>query len=370
MPIKIGMKNPIIFGFMVIVLSVSSANPIQISFAHDGIVGDQDDISPFGMITGTYTDPSLGLTIELPEGWSGFGFPGFAMINPGGPTLFDPSAMGSQATMMIVSVNVTEISKSPGFSNLSEAVPLPTTHNSTFSCNEKLTYEKLNELIVMHAFSECQDPNDKSRYSVSNIYNTARKGQIIGVGLSSNSPDSYREHLNAFEESLKTLRLESAIDHRTVWFEPLGVKSNTFEIEADGSRLDLEIDSSSEISQLEFIQGQKTLSFHTEGTNGTLGLTIIPIGKLLEGPYTVLIDGKSVQPGRIFDDQVANVTRIEVQYEQSEHDIVIMGTNVTPEFEISLIIVLSSVMAATLVLARLGTRGFHLGSYRQIENSS
>jgi hypothetical protein len=313
--------------------------------------------SPFGPIEGNYTDPTLGLGIELPEGWSGVGFPGFAMITPHGSP-FASGEVNLSTSMVIVTVNVTDMAqpRSPIFTEqqLTDSLSAPSPSlNYTMTCTDKQSYEKLNDMVVMHAFSECKDSNDPSKYTVSNIYNAARKGQIIGVGLSSNSAQEYEKYLDEFERSVITLKVKDAIDHRTVWVEPLGMKSMNQTVEVNGSKVDVRIESNYELSNFMFDEEQKRLSFRAEGDNRTIGLTLIPMGNFLEGPYSVTVDGQVREDFRIFDDQVAGGSLVEINYEQNSHNIVITGTNVVPEFPLQIAGVLAATIGIVAFIARM-----------------
>jgi hypothetical protein len=216
-----------------------------------------------------------------------------------------------------------------------------------------MSYEIINDLKMMHAFNECRDKAADS-YSVSNIYNAARKGQIVAVGISSQSQESYNQHLDAFEASVRTMKVDGAIDHREVWYEPLGVESNSYEVIARGNATELVIPSSSELSDFSFNEEQKAISFQTAGKNGTLGLTVIPISTILEGPYAVSIDGRIESRVGVLDDQIANVTRLELQYPNGAHSVVITGTTVVPEIaSYLLVMIVASMMAVVTLYGRM-----------------
>lgn len=362
---RLGKSKSLLIVISILLSTILATSAQQIS-AEEGIEETADNeqevgfvyggnTSSFGQIAGQYSDPSLGLEMEFPEGWSGFGFPGLAMVNPSGSTLFG-APNETRTTMMIASINVTQTP--PRLSSMPpDSSSQPLAENNTLDCTFKLSYEKLNDLIVMHSFDECKDPGDKSKYSVSNIYNAARKGQIIGVGLTSNSVESYKEYIDDFEKSLLTLKITDAIDHRTVWSEPLGMESTTYDVEAKGNTLHMNVDTNSEISGFNFDEDQKRISFRAEGKNGTFGLTVIPIGTILDGPYSVMIDGKPSMPVMAFDDQVANLTRIEVQYQHSAHDIAISGAAVVPEFPLSPWVILTAILGFGIFVIRLRWSG-------------
>lgn len=97
---------------------------------------------------------------------------------------------------------------------------------------------------------------------------------------------------------------------------------------------EVEIASSSKISQVEFSAQEKTLAFQVEGETGANGVTQIKIPKqLLSGQITILIDGHVMAA----DDVIMTAdteaeTEFELNYSHSAHTVEIVGTNAVPEF--------------------------------------
>lgn len=119
-----------------------------------------------------------------------------------------------------------------------------------------------------------------------------------------------------------------------------------------GESIEVELNSSSTISEFKVDQENKIVNFKVDGETGTSGTTEISIGKILEGPYTVMIDGQATT-----DFEVVNATSeavIRISYIHSVHDVTITGTNVVPEYPFPAIGVVAAggVVGAVILLVR------------------
>jgi hypothetical protein len=278
-----------------------------------------------------------------------------AIISPYGTPFTGETA---NATMTITILDLAILKEGPKIAeemkrsaNLTSSGPLPA--QSNVECKTEKSYLDLNGMIVMHAFSECKDPADKTNYSVSNIYNAATEENLISVGLSSNSAQSYDKFVSEFEQSIKTLKIRNTIDHRTIWDEPLSLKTEIHTVEAKGNAIDVEIQSNSEISDFVFDEEQKRLSFKVQGEDETSGFTVIPISRVLDGPYTLTIDGNVTEDFQVVDDHVSGDIVLEIGYRHSAHDIVITGTNVVPEFTLHLILIFAFIFGIIAAIGRM-----------------
>lgn len=119
---------------------------------------------------------------------------------------------------------------------------------------------------------------------------------------------------------------------------------------------DVEIASSSDVSQMEFRAQEKTLTFQVEGETGTRGVTQIKIPKqLLSGQITVLIDGQIMaSDGVIMTADTEIETVIEMNYSHSAHTVEIVGTNAVPEFGQLSALVLIVAIAAIIITGMKG----------------
>jgi hypothetical protein len=92
--------------------------------------------------------------------------------------------------------------------------------------------------------------------------------------------------------------------------------------------------------------------FKASGLNDTLGSSIIPVSKVLTGPYSVLIDGR--QSGGVqtvlesSSDEISLV--LSYPHRMVPNEIIIYGTRVVPEFDSLVVAVITAISIATLIV--------------------
>jgi len=158
--------------------------------------------------------------------------------------------------------------------------------------------------------------------------------------------------LDTLQADVKS-KLETSARFEVVSPNAFAVKSN------DGKNFNVDIASNSTVKDVEFNQQEKKVSFHVEGETGTKGVADVTIPKeLLSGQMTVSIDGKVIPPESSDVVTIAETEdgmTLEINYHHSEHTIEVSGTNVVPEFPLSIIIMaaaISSAIAAATIMAR------------------
>ncbi|MCJ7635476.1 hypothetical protein MUP77_24190 [Candidatus Bathyarchaeota archaeon] len=103
-----------------------------------------------------------------------------------------------------------------------------------------------------------------------------------------------------------------------------------FYVMIDGNSYEVSTFSNSTISNFSFSQPDRTISFNVSGYADTTGFCNVtfPV-QLLGGPYLGLIDG-SQQAGTVTSN--ATHTSVYFTYQQSNHNLNIVGATVAPEF--------------------------------------
>lgn len=134
--------------------------------------------------------------------------------------------------------------------------------------------------------------------------------------------------------------------------ETFGLVEHRQQVTAKDTATEVSIKSNSNITGFEFSEEEKRLSFTVDGEDGTNGLTIVGVDAVLEGPYTVMIAGEATSNFVVAQDEATGQRMIEVSYTHSEHDIVITGTNVVPEFPLPVVGAISAVIGAVAVIGR------------------
>jgi hypothetical protein len=160
-----------------------------------------------------------------------------------------------------------------------------------------------------------------------------------------------------FDATVQSLKLEGAIDTEGMGGMPGGdggaiieLTTVTRTVVIAGANVNVDIRTNSTIGQLDLDEENKRVSFTVDGQTGTAGTTEIPIGKMLNGPYIVAVDGQVTTDFDVTSEGSAEDV-MTISYTPSEHDITITGTSVVPEFPV---VVIGSVAAIVGVLAILG----------------
>jgi hypothetical protein len=105
----------------------------------------------------------------------------------------------------------------------------------------------------------------------------------------------------------------------------LGTSSHSFEVELDGQEHTVRIDSTQNISNFAFSPSKKSITFKTSEGKLPIGIanTMVSLGKLLTGPYSVTIDGKQLDNFVTISDTINNRTVLELTHASGIHTFVI-----------------------------------------------
>ncbi|HKZ61869.1 MAG TPA: CHRD domain-containing protein [Nitrososphaera sp.] len=133
--------------------------------------------------------------------------------------------------------------------------------------------------------------------------------------------------------------------------DELEVKSMVQSVVVSGNTIQVNLNSSSTISEFELDEESKRLSFRADGEAGSEGRTDISIGRILEGPYTVTIDGQATADFNVTN-AASGEAMISISYTHSVHDITITGTNVIPEFPVAVVGAVAGIIGVAALLAR------------------
>ena len=156
--------------------------------------------------------------------------------------------------------------------------------------------------------------------------------------------------INIQMQKTLTIIIEANPDSR---FTTPEVKSFVQEIKiGGGSDIQMSIESSSEISEFTFDEQERRISFTVSGMAGTNGTALIPISKVLEGPYNVMIDEEPVTDFETIENDTSGETSIKITYSHSVHTVTITGTNVVPEFPLAIVGFAAALMGLMVVLGR------------------
>jgi hypothetical protein len=162
--------------------------------------------------------------------------------------------------------------------------------------------------------------------------------------------------INVSEDVLNsmTLKTQASIQSSSKF---VVAKPNPFSINADGKNFIVIMASNSEVSNLQFDEQAKKLTFTVSGETGTNGVTDITIPKsLLNGNMNVMIDGQIMSQDDVIEaSDTQDETTLEINYHHSTHIIEVVGTNAVPEFPFS-IMVMSVAISLLLVFVSIRQR--------------
>ena len=155
------------------------------------------------------------------------------------------------------------------------------------------------------------------------------------------------------------LKTKAALDSSTKF---VVVSPNSMSVKAEGHDFDVQVASNStSVSNLNFDEQNKKLSFTVQGDTGTKGVTEITIPKsLLSGDLTVMIDGQAMAQSDVVETASTDTeTTLELNYHHSTHQIDIVGTNAVPEFgTVASLVLVASVLPVVVLSSRV--RRIHL----------
>ena len=304
-----------------------------------------NSVSAQSMVSGAYVNAEAGVEIEFPAGWEGteFSAQGSTIVSvfPGG---LEAAGSGGSAMSLIVS-DKTEVPE-PDPSDPPPNVP----EDSTVEC-ETATVSNVNVagVTAIQTVVECT------------IDGTATKTKTVMVDTetkwvlaSFTGPSAeYDQNIGEFDSSIATLQVEGAASAGGIPGVSIDVDLTTTiqTVLIAGENVNLDVRSSSTVSAFELNEETKTLSFTVDGETGTEGTTEITIGDVLEGPYTVTIDGQITTD---FEETVSasGEAMLTISYTHSTRDVDVTGTNVVPEFPVAVIGVIAAIVGIVAVIGR------------------
>src|SRR5579885_347809 len=319
-------------------------------------------------ISGNYSNSDTGIQISLPAGWSGNEISSSNMLT----AIVAPGGLMTQTnSTILMTINVSDkkqsdnnpplpqppnTSKQPDCNQTSSASSL----SSSPSATTTTTTIKLSGVNATETVMQCTLDNGSSMKLKVDALQTDKKW--VTVSLMAIPPSVYDSEVAAFDSSVKTLKVANAIDlSATVngeksqasqlelsnHTEKILLKSSSIELAAangtaasnstaTGNEIDLNIQSSSNVTDFSFNQTSKQISFKVSGQSGTNGTTIVQdVGKLLKGPYVVTFDGQvKTDYQTLTNKTTGDVIGIQITYHHSSHVITIAGAEVVPEFAV------------------------------------
>lgn len=172
-------------------------------------------------------------------------------------------------------------------------------------------------------------------------------------------PEEWDTYIETSLTMLNSFSLVNGEDEAALPLPEL-LTTHAVSISASAEPIELNIRSSSIVSDFVFSEANKMISFRATGEDGTKGVTVVTVGPVLEGPYTVMVDGTAVTDFKTTETAEGD-TEIEVTYDHSTREISITGTQVVPEFPVTMLIMgiaIATIIVLSVVMTKRKGTGF------------
>ena len=335
-------------------------------------------------VSGAYEDDSSTVSIIFPEGWSGI-----EVSHADGSTLVAAVSldeivslediMEAEPVMSLVVSKKPLVDMAPG-----TMPPLLAEINDTVTIQCRVTSSQfilLNGVSTEELFSDCSYVNGADNVSANGSNSTSAGPRILHAFLTQTSQiwvsltiygtsEILEENEAEFKSALNSLKVLGARDMPI----PFGyIKFNSFNVNANGTRIPVDVKSTTNITAFTLDESNKFVSFRAEGVTRQ-GIAEISIGRVIEGPYVVTVNGQVWNDFDILSNEDPRLSKIQIRYAQEGSQIIIRGTQVVPEFSfggmlgtagLPLILLLGGALASLILLARFGRNlgvGMSVGS--------
>ncbi len=290
----------------------------------------------FEEVSGKYTNEEAGVTITFPDGWTG------AAFDTGESTLVTaaPGGMSEEGKAMILIIaDKSSVEEAP-------TDPSDAQDDSGIECTTpSFQPTTVSGVRGVEAIVECTD--EDGEMTKIKIVSAETETRWISAMYSSPSAE-FDADLGAFDTAVDSLSLTGAVDSQipSGSMDDGGTTPTTMSVMVAGESVDVSVESASTISAFALDEATKTLSFQTDGTGAE---TTVQVGSVLEGPYTVLVDG---QAERAEEMQVDGVNTLIIPHRSGSHEVTVTGTQVVPEFPVAIVGIVAAMIGTIVVLGR------------------
>ena len=293
--------------------------------------------SGFEEVSGRYTNADAGVEITFPDGWSGF-------------------TIGSAEGMLVAT--------SPG--GLSEEEPTKSINLVISNKLEVDDRDPSDPSSFSNDIIDCNTPSIKSR-TVAGVDGTeitvecpattttwkmvAAETEDRWVAVMYMAPTSeFNTDLGKFDAAVNSLRIQGAIDSEASLDTPTEQETTSYTMDAmvGEESIDVQIESSSEITDFGLDEETKTLAFTVDGDGES---TIVSVGYVLEGPYVVMVDGQETSA---FEESTneQGVKTVSLSHDTGAHEVTITGTQVVPEFPVAALAGIAALIGIVAIVGR------------------
>jgi len=269
-------------------------------------------------ISGAYSNPEVGLEIQLPDGWEGIEQQKedvtMVVVSPG--ITIQPFSQGSQMSdkleFSLISIIMGKYSaiKEEISSNISEDVECS---------SQTVQVIELNSMKTQESDADCQDPVMGTIKGLEYMFATKDNAIVVSYGAISKNPDKkFDENIEQFKESLNTLKIQNTLDLSDpfAYEKTLGMTSSKETVTIDGKNLDILVTSNSNISNVSFDEQTNSITFEQKGQDGVDGMTEVYLGEVLEEPYSVTMGNHQIDDFVVVHDTTNGQTSIFFESEE------------------------------------------------------
>ena len=280
----------------------------------DSIVIDKELIPT--EFSGKYINEDVGLEVQFPQGWKGVKLKQndvyIASAMSGVPTKSHSSEINPNFAMMTVVAG-----------DLDKMLEMPEPECDTPYPPAKIL--ELNGMKAMEFTGQCLQPTMNAKLKMTG-YLIATNNDFIDIGYVSGSDETYEKEISKFLESLETLKISNAVDisEPSNYAKTFGLVLDKKSIKFDDQMLEINIATSSTMTDFSFDAQNEKMSFGVLEQSGK-GITEIFIGKVLEPPYTITINEKSIDDFTITNDETTGEIIVGFDYEHPVSQVVIEG---------------------------------------------
>ncbi len=156
---------------------------------------------------------------------------------------------------------------------------------------QEYTLVTIDDVEVLQGTSECSFA--RGFYSKTKTYTIMAQDKAVTMAFTANSAQSFLEYEPAFDQSVATATIPNAVSFKDAMIQDMHLNTTEHQVVmADGNSIQASVQSNSTISNFDFREESKQISFDVEATNGTNGFAIIAADRVLGSPYIVTIDGQ------------------------------------------------------------------------------
>jgi hypothetical protein len=291
------------------------------------------------IVSGQYTNEEAGVTMTFPEGWEGAAISTdeglIVTVAPGGMSGGEPTKM-----MGLFIMDKSKVETPP-------TDPSSLTSDADSDCGTPSTSTtQVSGVTASQIIVECTQDGVQTKAKMVVLETDTRWVSSMYVAPTG----EFGSDVAAFDNALTTLKVNSATDIEGGSSTNVQLLASNQLVMLGGESLEVEVRSSSTISDFKLDEPSKTLSLKADGQTGTQGRTEIAIGKLLTEPYTVKIDGEATTDFEV--NGAGADAMMTVSYTHSVHTIEVTGASVVPEFPVALVGVTAALVGIVAVIGR------------------